>query len=77
MKDNRTVRRTFVKRLEAERQWTSLYRLLLELGSRHLPDELPANDRADAPSFRTEVSDECRRLCPRFDPTPSRGATES
>src|SRR5262245_1177613 len=76
MKDNRTVRRTFVKRVEAERQWYSLYRLLLELGSRHLPNEVTANDWAAAPSFPTEVSYEGSRLCPRVDPTPSRGAND-
>src|SRR5262245_45586921 len=76
MKDNRTVRRSFVKRVEAERQWNSLYRLLLEVGSRYLPDEVTADHLADAPSFCTEVSYECSRLCPRFDPTASRGAND-
>jgi len=76
MKDNRTVRRSFVKRLEAERQWNALYRLLLELGSRHLPAEVTAAAMAGAPSFRTEVSDECSRLCPSVDPTASRGAND-
>jgi len=32
MKDTRTVHRSFVKRLDADRRWTQLYRLLLELG---------------------------------------------
>src|SRR5215510_12714374 len=76
MKDNRTVRRTFVKRVEAERQWNSLYRFLLELGSRHLPNKLTAADRVDASSFCTEVSYEYSRLCPHVDPTPSRGAND-
>jgi len=71
MKDNRTVRCSFVKRLGAERQWNTLYRLLLELGSKHLPAKDPVGDRASAPSFCMEVSDECRRLCPRVDATAS------
>src|SRR5437870_13449844 len=76
MKDNRTVRRSFVKRLEAAQRWNHLYRLLLELGSKPWPGPAAANEGARAPSLHTEVPDERRRLCPSVDPTPSRGAND-
>jgi len=74
MKDNRTVRRNFVKRLEAEQHWKQLYRRLLELGSQQWSGKVAADEVASAPSFRLEVPDERRRVCPSVDPTPSRGA---
>src|SRR5215813_9762492 len=76
MKDNRPVRRSFVKRLDAERRWTQLYRLLLELGSNHGPGQVAADTVASAPALRTEVPNERRRLCPSVNPTPSRGAND-
>jgi hypothetical protein len=69
MKDNRTVRRSFIPRLGAERQWRQLYLLLLEMGQ---PAVLPsAEDPVVAPR---EVPHECGCLCPRFHATASPGA---
>src|SRR5215470_15433683 len=76
MKDNRTVRRSFVRRLKAEQQWNALYRFLLELGGKPSLDKAVAADVAGVPSFCTEVPYECRRLCAGFDPAASRGTND-
>jgi hypothetical protein len=72
MKDNRTVRRSFVRRLKAEQQWNTLYRLLLELGGNPSLDKAVAVDVAGVPSLRTEVPYARRRLYSGFDPAASR-----
>jgi hypothetical protein len=71
MKDTRTVRRSFVKRGEAERQWRQLSELLLALGSRHGTQGLSPMAPRGVPTADTEVSDESCRLCPSLNPTPS------
>jgi hypothetical protein len=76
MKDTRTVRRSFVRRLEADQQWNQLYRLLLEIGSTPTAYEPAAEEAAAAPSQRTEVPHERCRLCPGLDPTSSRGTDD-
>jgi hypothetical protein len=69
MKDNRTVRRSFIPRLGAERQWRQLYLLLLEMGQ---PSVLPSAEApAVAPLAPREVPHECGCLCPRFHATAS------
>src|SRR5205823_13496963 len=72
MQDTRTVHRSFVRRLDAERRWNQLYRLLLELGQPLLV--MPDDDPAGAPLTHTEVHSECGCLCASFNPTASSGA---
>jgi hypothetical protein len=74
MYEHRTMRRSFIPRLEAERRWQQLYQLLLEIGLEQLRPGPAADDPAVVVAANLEVPHESRRLCARLNPTTGRGS---
>jgi hypothetical protein len=73
MPAHRTIRRSVIPRLEAERRWQELYQLLLEMGSEP-PRPVPtADDPTVGGATRLEGPHESRCRCARRNPTTGRG----
>jgi hypothetical protein len=74
MHEHRTMRRSLIPRLEAERRWQQLYQLLLEIGIEQLRPGPAADDPAMVVAANSEVPHESCRLCARLHPAAGRGS---